>query len=238
MHLRRAAQRVRILHAAAVGVARRPPGCRRAARAGAPRRARGPAASAARAAARRTATVGALERLQRERGRDHRRVEQPRARLAPPGAPAAAIRWVPLISARPSLAASSTGSSPARASASAPGQPLALVVASPSPISTSARCASGARSPEEPTEPLLGITGSTSRSSSPCDQLDQLDAHAGVPARAATRRAAAASRAPPRPAAARPTPTACERTRLSCSCAASPAAMRTSARWPKPVVTP
>ena len=30
--------------------------------------------------------------------------------------------------------------------------------ASPSPISTSARCASGARSPEAPTEPCAGIT--------------------------------------------------------------------------------
>ena len=36
-------------------------------------------------------------------------------------APAAVISWVPLTRASPSLASSTTGSSPARASASAPG---------------------------------------------------------------------------------------------------------------------
>ena len=39
--------------------------------------------------------------------------------------------------------------------------------ASPSPMTTSARCASGARSPEAPTEPCAGMTGRTPRSSRP-----------------------------------------------------------------------
>ena len=82
--------------------------------------------------------------------------------------PQAAIRCVPLISARPSLAASSIGASPARRSASPPSSSLAARASrAPSPQSTTATWASGARSPEAPTEPRLGTTGRTSRSSRP-----------------------------------------------------------------------
>ena len=58
-------------------------------------------------------------------------------------------------------------------------------------------------------------------------QLDDLLAHARVPAPQRRGEQQRASRARPRPAAARPAPTACERTRLSCSSAASSAPMRT-----------
>ena len=68
---------------------------------------------------------------------------------------------VPLISASPSFSASTTGSMPAAA------QRLARRAAgrrrshapSPSPISASAQCASGARSPEQPSEPYSWTIG-------------------------------------------------------------------------------
>ncbi len=67
---------------------------------------------------------------------------------------------VPLISASPSLAASSTGVRPAAASASAAGIRVpAASRTSPSPISASAQCDSGARSPEQPSEPYSRTTG-------------------------------------------------------------------------------
>ena len=70
------------------------------------------------------------------------------------------IPSVPLISARPSLAISVTGSMPASASACAAGTGVPPGSAtSPSPISTSAQCASGARSPLAPSEPCSGTTG-------------------------------------------------------------------------------
>ncbi len=70
------------------------------------------------------------------------------------------IPSVPLISASPSLARSCTGDRPAAASASAAGisAPDASRT-SPSPISASAQCASGARSPEQPSEPYSRTTG-------------------------------------------------------------------------------
>ena len=70
------------------------------------------------------------------------------------------IPSVPLISASPSLAISVTGSMPASPSACAAGTGVPPGSAtSPSPISTSAQCASGARSPLAPSEPCSGTTG-------------------------------------------------------------------------------
>ena len=67
---------------------------------------------------------------------------------------------VPLMRARPSLAASSTGASPAAARASAAGTRVPDASrTSPSPISASAQCDSGARSPEHPSEPYSRTTG-------------------------------------------------------------------------------
>ena len=76
------------------------------------------------------------------------------------------MNWVPLISASPSLAPSTSGSSPARRSASAPGSSSPPTSASPSPTSGSARCASGARSPLAPSEPRDGTRGCTPAASS------------------------------------------------------------------------
>ena len=70
---------------------------------------------------------------------------------------------VPLMSARPSFGASVRGVSPARESAAAPDSRRSSCQASPSPMSTSARCASGARSPLAPTDPRDGTTGCTPR---------------------------------------------------------------------------
>ncbi len=67
---------------------------------------------------------------------------------------------VPLISARPSFSASSTGDSPASLSASAAGRRTPWASRTlPSPISASAQCESGARSPEQPSEPYSCTTG-------------------------------------------------------------------------------
>ena len=86
-----------------------------------------------------------------------------RARTSPSAANAV-MNCVPLMSESPSFAAGRIGSSPTRVSASNPGRRSPSTNASPSPTSGSARCASGARSPEAPTEPRLGTTGSTPRS--------------------------------------------------------------------------
>ena len=85
-----------------------------------------------------------------------------RARTSPSAANDA-MNCVPLISESPSFASSRNGSSPTRASASSPGSRSPSTNASPSPTSGSARCASGARSPDAPTEPRLGTTGTTPR---------------------------------------------------------------------------
>src|SRR5476649_2482146 len=67
--------------------------------------------------------------------------------------------WVPLISARPSFAASTTGAMPACWSASVAGIITPLKRTSPTPMMASVMCDSGARSPDAPTEPLAGIAG-------------------------------------------------------------------------------
>ena len=61
---------------------------------------------------------------------------------------------VPFSSASPSLAASDIGESPARRKPSLAATAVPSIRTSPSPISASVMCASGARSPEAPTEPL------------------------------------------------------------------------------------
>ncbi|MDT4851105.1 hypothetical protein FQZ97_852750 [compost metagenome] len=66
---------------------------------------------------------------------------------------------VPLISARPSLAASVSGAMPAALSAAAAGSHSPFTRTSPSPIRASVMCDSGARAPEAPTEPLTGMRG-------------------------------------------------------------------------------
>ena len=78
-----------------------------------------------------------------------------------------AISCVPLRRASPSLAPSSSGARPAALRASAPDIGPAGVSAVPSPISTAARWARGARSPLAPTLPRDGMTGWTDSLSMP-----------------------------------------------------------------------
>jgi hypothetical protein len=66
---------------------------------------------------------------------------------------------VPLSSASPSFGARRKGASPAAAKPSLAGMTRPSRLTAPTPMSTAARWASGARSPEAPTEPLLGMTG-------------------------------------------------------------------------------
>ena len=101
-------------------------------------------------------------------------------------------------------------------SASPPGRTSPSNVASPSPISTSPRWASGARSPDEPTDPLLGITGVTRFSSSASTSSTSPGRTPECP-----RRSEEASRnSIPRTISSGsggPEPTACERSRLTWS---------------------
>ena len=98
---------------------------------------------------------------------------------------------VPLISASPSFGPSVTGCRPARAAprrrdasrGSRPGDSALalrrLPSASPSPISTSARCASGARSPLAPTDPRDGTSGCTPRVEQRDQRVERLEPDAG-----------------------------------------------------------
>jgi len=84
-----------------------------------------------------------------------------------PSRPRLFIIWVPLMSARPSLASSTRGARPAAASTGPAGTRAPSACSTwPSPMSTSARWARGARSPLAPTEPREGRKGCTSASSS------------------------------------------------------------------------
>src|SRR3954447_11891919 len=104
-------------------------------------------------------------------------------------------------------------------------------------MSTSDRCASGARSPEEPTEPRLGTTGVTW-----CSSISTSCSTTSTRTPERPRRSELASRnIIPRTissASGSPAPTEWERSRLSCSCAASSGAIETVTRSPKPVFTP
>jgi hypothetical protein len=73
--------------------------------------------------------------------------------------PIALMISVPLMSARPSFAASSIGASPTFFNPARALMRLPATNASPWPMYAAAMCASGARSPLAPTEPLRGTTG-------------------------------------------------------------------------------
>ena len=110
--------------------------------------------------------------------------------------------------------------------------------ASPSPISASARCASGARSPEAPTEPCEGMRGCTSRLSIAIKQLDELRRARPSGRARAPARGAASCRAPRAPRARG------RRRRRGCAPGSAAAResvrreMRVSLSAPKPVFTP
>ena len=163
VHLRRAAHRVGVLHAAAVLVRR----VDRAAGSSAQMLAAdaaGPDAAARRGCAPRTDGSSRAARRSTARRRCRRRA--PGARRRPAPAPATAVDGcVPLMSASPSFGpsvhrrAAPRARERVRAGATQRRRVLVAVAStSPSPISTSARCASGARSPLAPTDPRRGTT--------------------------------------------------------------------------------
>ena len=145
---------------------------------------------------------------------------------------------VPLMSARPSFSASSTGEKPALASASAAGilTPLASNT-SPSPMIASAHAAKGARSPEQPSDPYSGTHGvmrALSRftyaravgSRTPVRPLASVDRRSSMRARTTSVSTHA------------PVPAACERMSERCSCPRMDGSMNLVASAPKPVLTP
>ncbi len=100
-----------------------------------------------------------------------------------PASASAVETCVPLSSASPSLGPSTTGCSPASPSASRAATTRPEIRASPSPISTAARCASGARSPDAPTDPCDGYARDDAGVAQRHQRLDHRPAHAGVAAR-------------------------------------------------------
>ena len=145
---------------------------------------------------------------------------------------------VPLISARPSLAASSTGVRPAAESASAAGisTPFASRT-SPSPISARAQWDRGARSPEQPSEPYSRTTGVM-----PCDNRDAISCAVSrrtpvCPVARVESRSSISARTTSRSTSG-PEPAACERTSDFWSWVRISVGMCRVARAPKPVEMP
>jgi len=147
------------------------------------------------------------------------------------------MKWVPLSTARPSLAWNVTGAIPASRSASPPGSTRPLYRASPSPMSTSARWADGARSPLAPTDPFSGITGRMSRAS----MLSRVSTTTGRtpenPLAITLARISIAARVSSG-LSDRPVPAAWDRIRLACSASSWSTLIRTWLSLPKPVVIP
>ena len=140
---------------------------------------------------------------------------------------------VPLISASPSLACSVSGSIPASRSASAAGRPPS----SPSPISASAQCASGARSPLAPSEPCSGTAGvrpalssativSATSGRAPEQPIESVRARSSIIARTTSVSTGG------------PIPAAWERTSARWSSSRRSASIATLASEPNPVETP
>ncbi len=145
---------------------------------------------------------------------------------------------VPLMRASPSLASSTTGAMPAAASrsadgASTPSGPNAV----PSPISTSAQCDKGARSPLQPSEPYSSTFGvmpalsiaamvSTTTGRTPVRPDARVLSRRNTSARTTSRSTGA------------PMPAACERISERCSCVRSSGEMCRVASAPNPVEMP
>ena len=174
-----AAQRMRIgvLHAAAVGV-------RRVDRAAGEQRARGwpPTRPGRRTAAAAwiRASNGWSEPLQRRRCSSRRRYRRraPAARRPAAASASSAVGGLRAVDEREAFLGRERDWRRARPRASAVGaghRPRAPSQTSPSPIRTSARCASGARSPLAPTDPRHGTTGCTPRLSSAMSAFERLE---------------------------------------------------------------
>ena len=150
----------------------------------------------------------------------------------------ASIPSVPLMRASPSFSRSSTAARPALRRASAAAQTVPSGARTmPSPVSASAQCASGARSPEHPSEPYSGTTGVM-----PADKsAAYADASAGRtpvrPVASVERRSSIIARTTSRSTSG-PEPAAWLRITLRCSCARRSAGMYRVASAPNPVETP
>ena len=174
VHLRRAAQRVRVLHVVAPAVrledrrvVEQPEDVRR--RSGLARQ------RPELVDAREEALARALERLDRERAGDVSRLrEAPRPHEAERGERAHELRAVDEREPFLRLQAQRLEARPRERVGA--GEQLAVDARSPSPTSGSARWASGARSPLAPTEPRLGTLGSTPRLEAVEQELGDLDA--------------------------------------------------------------
>ncbi len=150
----------------------------------------------------------------------------------------ASMPSVPLISASPSLAASSIGARPARRSASAAGaRSPSGPSTQPSPSSTSAQCASGARSPEAPSEPCSGTHGVTSWLSRSTSASATSGRTPERPRASERTRSSIIARTTSRGIGA-PTPAACDRISACWSSARRSGTTKVLARAPKPVETP
>ena len=220
-HLRLAAQAVRVLHAVvAFEVRARGSRCRRAARGSTAPRRSGRAGRAARGCADRTGRRCRARR--RPSARRSTSAASSTGSKASSACSASAVETcVPLISARPSLAASAQRRRcRPRAARQRPACAAPSTSISPSPISASVMCASGARSPEAPTEPWHGMHGtrpalctassvSITTGRTPEWPRARLAAFSTSIRRTTARRSGS------------PTPTLCERIRLRCSVARS-----------------
>ncbi len=148
------------------------------------------------------------------------------------------IPSVPLMRASPSFSASTTGVSPASASACAAGRvaPSGLRTC-PSPCRTIATCESGERSPLQPSDPNSWTAGMIPALSSPVSARTTSGRTPVRPVLRVCRRSAIIARTVAGSTRA-PIPAACERVRLTCRAARRSGGIATVARAPKPVETP
>jgi hypothetical protein len=147
------------------------------------------------------------------------------------------MKAVPLIRARPSLASSRSGRSPAASRAAAPGSRRPSTMASPRPIIGNAIWASGARSPLAPREPWAGTTGWTPRLSISMSSWRTSGRTPEWPRAREFSRATIIARTCSSESSG-PTPTAWLCNRLCCRSDACSGEMRMFRRCPNPVVTP
>ena len=145
---------------------------------------------------------------------------------------------VPLMRASPSFSASWTGSIPlSRMAVAASVRVPSARRTGPSPMTASAQCESGARSPEQPSEPYSCTTGVMPALSSaayaravsrrtPVRPVARVERRSSMRARTTSRSTSG------------PVPAACERTSERWSWARSAVGMCRVARAPKPVETP
>ncbi len=144
---------------------------------------------------------------------------------------------VPFSNASPSLGSSTSGATPAWASAACAERNSPLTRACPSPSSSNARCASGARSPLAPTEPFSGIQGMTPALNS-ASSVSTTSRRTPEWPRARLIILVAMTRRTTSSASSAPIPAQCDNTRLRCNSANRSGAMRVWASLPKPVLMP